>query len=265
MKGSLVSNYLFVTLASSSIFSANSFNTNCLIHSHQNRFKTQKQFSSNNLIHEKSTYRKSLLDPYTPTIGLQMIASNNDKEDKSENEQEKKDQAAPIQKTNIFEEILDPIISSPYFATFLFWLPFLANDRLRNRVSNFLAQYLDLSIALPVFAIGSIVGVVYLSYQTRLMDIEYAQSTTEDALRQLREARAAQMSGSQAREVLEMDYQKALESYEYVLRQELELRSFAGMKVNAPNAPSEREEDLQAITTLLNMKISEDGNLEMLD
>ena len=38
------------------------------------------------------------------------------------NEQEKKDQATPIQKTNIFEEILDPIISSPYFATFLFWI-----------------------------------------------------------------------------------------------------------------------------------------------
>ena len=264
MKGPLVSNYLFATLVSSSIFSATSFNTNYLIHSHQNRFKFQKQFSSINLIHEKSRYRRSL-DPHTPMIGLQMIASNNDKEDTSENEQEKNDQAAPIQKTNIFEEIFDPIISSPYFATFLFWLPFLANDRLRNRVSNFLAQYLDLSIALPVFAIGSIVGVVYLSYQTRLMDIEYAQSTTEDALRQLREARAAQMSGSQAKEVLEMDYQRALENYEYVLKQELELRSFAGMKVNAPNAPSEREEDLQAITTLLNMNISEDGNLEMLD
>ncbi|GFH52191.1 predicted protein [Chaetoceros tenuissimus] len=263
MKGPLVSNYFVATLVGSSIFSATSFNTNYLIHSHQKRCNTQKQFSSTNLIHEKPTYRKSL-DPYTP-IGLQMIASNNDKEDKSENEQEKNDQAAPIQKTNIFEEIFDPIISSPYFATFLFWLPFLANDRLRNRVSNFLAQYLDLSIALPVFAIGSIVGVVYLSYQTRLMDIEYAQSTTEDALRQLREARAAQMSGSQAKEVLEMDYQRALENYEYVLKQELELRSFAGMKVNAPNAPGEREEDLQAITTLLNMKISEDGNLEMLD
>lgn len=167
---------------------------------------------------------------------------------------------------HLLEQMLDPIISSPFFATFLFWLPFLANDKLRHRVSIFLSTYLDLNIALPVTAVGTIFAVLYLSYQNRLVDIELAQQTTEEALAALKEIRSAQISFSGGGGVNPEEFQRALENYEYVLRQELMLRSILpGVKVlDAPNDPFEREEDVVAAKMFLGMRITRDGKLEPL-
>jgi len=177
----------------------------------------------------------------------------------------------PTAKTNsqrniiasVLEQIFDPIISSPLFATFLFWLPFLANDKLRHRISNFLSKYLDLTIAIPVTCVCLVFAVPYLSYQNRLLDIELAQGTTEEALSQLREARSAQISSIGN----DSDFQMALENYEYVLTEEITLRSIApGIPVpNAPNDPSIREGDVAAVKTFLNMEFSNDGHLQSIE
>lgn len=163
----------------------------------------------------------------------------------------------------VLEQIFDPIISSPLFATFLFWLPFVANDKLRFRASNFLSKYLDLTIAIPVTGVCLIFAVPYLSYQNRLLDIDIAQGITEQALKQLREARSAQISSSGD----DYEFKMALENYEYVLKQEISLRSIApGIQVpNAPNDPSVREGDVSAVKTFLNMEFSNDGNLQNLE
>jgi len=160
----------------------------------------------------------------------------------------------------ILEQILDPIISSPFFATFLFWLPFLGNAKLRFRASNFLSKYLDLTIAIPVTGVCFVFAVAYISYQTRLLDIELAQGTTSESLKQLRKARSAQISYSGVDDSNVKKFQMAVENYEYVLREEIELRSIAPFP-SAPNDPSEREEDIAAVKTFLRMKFSDDGEL----
>jgi hypothetical protein len=184
-----------------------------------------------------------------------------DDEKKIENDAEIHDMSSSTnERKGILEQILDPIISSPFFATFLFWIPFIGNAKLRLRASNFLSKYLDLTIAIPVTGVCVVLAIAYVSYQNRLLDIELAQGTTSEALKQLRKARSAQLSYSG---VDDSKFQMALKNYEYVLREEIEMRSIAkGIRVpNAPNDPSEREEDIVAIQTFLSMKFSDDGDL----
>lgn len=192
-----------------------------------------------------------------------VIRSKVDDEEKNiESDAELDDMVSSSTKSRkgILEQILDPIISSPFFATFLFWLPFLGNEKLRFRASNFLSKYLDLTIAIPVTGVCVVFAVAYISYQNRLLDIELAQGTTSEALKQLREARSAQISYSG---VDDSNFQMALKNYEYVLREEIEMRTIVpGIRVpNAPNDPSEREEDVAAAKTFLRMKFSDDGDL----
>eukprot|EP00979_Chaetoceros_neogracilis_P010005 scaffold2351_cov254-Chaetoceros_neogracile.AAC.12 len=94
-------------------------------------------------------------------------------------------------------------------------------------------------------------------------DIELAQGTTEEALSQLREARSAQISSIGN----DSDFQMALENYEYVLTEEITLRSIApGIPVpNAPNDPSIREGDVAAVKNFLNMEFSNDGHLQSIE
>jgi len=165
--------------------------------------------------------------------------------------------------TNIFEQIFDPIISNPLFPTFLFWLPFVANDKLRKRFSYFVSTNLDLRIAVPVSGACLVGAVLYLVYQDRVYGIELAMSRTAEALKQLRGARTAQISyggGSSDDD----EYKMALENYEHFLREELELRLVVpGLKVpNVPGAPAEREEDRAAVRQFLGMEITEAGDLE---
>lgn len=173
-------------------------------------------------------------------------------------------QRPAFQEQNIIDLIIDPILTSPFFATFLFWLPFLANDKLRHRVTTFLSTYLDLTIAIPTTGICLILAVMYLSYQNRLMDIRLAQETTEQALATLKEIRSAQISYN---DVNPREFEMALENYEYVLRQELALRCIVpGVKVpNAPCDPFDREEDAAAVKMFLGMCITKDGKLETID
>lgn len=165
------------------------------------------------------------------------------------------------QDRNPMDLIIDPILTSPYFATFLFWLPFLANDKLRHRIATFLSIYLDLTIAIPTTVICIVFALLYLSYQNRLVDIDLARQTTEQALVRLKEIRSAQISYN---DVDPREYQMALENYEYVLRQELDLRYIVpGIKVpNASHDPLDREEDVAAVQMFLGMRITKEGKLE---
>jgi hypothetical protein len=192
--------------------------------------------------------------------------------DKEKNKEMLKETENPVQqhttnfqKQNPIDLIIDPIISSPFFATFLFWLPFFANDKLRHRVATFLSTYLDLTIAIPTTGICIIFVIFYQSYQNRLMDIELARQTTQQALTTLKEIRSAQISYNNV--VDPKEFQMALENYEYVLRQELGLRYIVRGIVKVPNAPFDpldREEDAAAVKMYLGMRITKDGELEPL-
>jgi len=162
--------------------------------------------------------------------------------------------------------IIDIIIESPLFTSFLFWAPFIFNPKLRLRFTNFLSKYLDLSIAVPVFGVGTIVAVLYVSYQNQLVDIGLASETTEESLRVVREIRRAQMTGGARRNIdnngddgavsIEKEYEMALENYGYALGEELQLRNtFLTLPVKIPNAPE--GPDRAAAKQFLGMEIDE--------
>ena len=96
------------------------------------------------------------------------------------------------------ESIIDPIISNPLFGNFLFWLPFVANPKLRLRARTFLNENFDLTIAGPVTGVGICIATLYWIYSNRLIDIELATGRTEEALRLVRQEKMSQFLGNGA-------------------------------------------------------------------
>ena len=184
-------------------------------------------------------------------LGDTSLQSKNNEDD----EFEKEDEKMSIPQLNIFESIWE----SPFFSVFLFWVPFVANEKLRRRFANFVSAYLDLRIAIPVSIVGIVGAVIYVSYQNRLLDIELASNTTEESLRILREVRKAQMTASGGKSV-EREFEMALENYDYTLREELKLRyTFAMLPLKVPDAPE--GPDRAAAKQFLGMEIDDAGDL----
>lgn len=199
------------------------------------------------------------------------------KDDTPNNEESKKEKDFYAKKV---ESIVDPIISSPFFGTFLFWLPFAANPKLRLRFSNFLEENFDQTIAFPVTVVSIGIAAVYWVYSDRVSDIEIATYRTEEALRLVREEKMSQfvgnggggsssvVNGGSDSDTLILE-EEALSAtqlkdmYEAALREELQLRLLKpGIKVPfIEEDPSSLEEKRVAARQFLGLDITEDGTL----
>ena len=178
---------------------------------------------------------------------------NDDTEKKSEGDTE--GEILSSQEPNLFESMWE----SPLFATFLFWVPFVANPRLRYRFSTFVSENIDLTIAIPVSMLGIAVAIGFVSYQNRLADIEIARYATEDSLRILRGLRSAQMTGSGG-DNIEREYEMALKKYDDALREEVRLRS--SLKSLPFKGPYNAEgPDIAAAKQFLGMETNNEGDL----
>jgi hypothetical protein len=165
------------------------------------------------------------------------------------------DESLSSQEPNMFESMWE----SPLFATFLFWVPFVANPRLRYRFSTFVSENIDLTIAIPVSVLGIAVAIGFVSYQNRLADIEVARYATEDTLRILRGLRSAQMTGSGG-ENIEGEYEMALKKYDDALRGEVKLRnSLKSLPFKAPN--DTEGPDIAAAKQFLGIETNNEGDL----
>jgi len=199
------------------------------------------------------------LDHCRDNISLRTKQEEEDDDEYEYDEKEENEELSPIpkqQQPNIFESIWE----SPIFPSFLFWVSFVANPKLRERFANFVSKYLDLSIAIPVSVVGVVVVVTYVTYQNQLLDIELASGTTEESLTVLRGIRKAQMTASGG-DTIEKEYESALENYEYTLKKELKLRNtFIMLPWKIPNASPEGP-DRAAAKQFLGMEIDESGDL----
>jgi len=174
------------------------------------------------------------------------LCSSNNNEDQQEPENEKKG-------GDIFEKIWE----SPYSSSFLFWAPFIANEKLRNRFTNFISNNVDLNIAIPLSALGILVAVIYVLYQNILSQIEVANNATNESIQTLREIRKSQMTGGGGGNV-ETEYQDALKKYENALREELKLRKTIAL---LPFKDQVEGPDEAAVNIFLGKEINESGDL----
>ena len=137
-----------------------------------------------------------------------------------------------------------------------------------------------MSIAVPVACVGTVAAVAYIVHADRAVDVELAMARTTGALALLREAKAVQLSGKSAsysyvvsdldgdEEEIESrsDIQRALDTYEAALKEELELRQFhiSGVMVRVSGLPGDhpcdREEDQAAVKQFFDMEITEVGS-----
>jgi len=180
---------------------------------------------------------------------------NSENDDTENSDGEIEDKSRSSQEPSMFESMWE----SPLFATFLFWVPFVANPRLRYRFSNFVSENINLTIAIPVSVLGIAVALGLVSYQNRLADIEVARYATEDTLRIVRGLRSAQMTGSGG-ENIGGDYEKALKQYDDALREEVKLRN--SLKALPFKAPNDGEgPDTAAAKQFLGMETNDEGDL----
>ncbi len=194
-------------------------------------------------------------------------AINRDDDNDSDNDDENADENIPMLRK--IGDMVDPVISAPSFATFLFWLPFFANPTLRYRAYHFLSTKIGENSVVPIIAITVMTFISYLIYQDRLDTIELARGRTADALQRLKDARSSQLSGKNndnmdSNIVMEDYYNTAMEYYQQTLTEELNARYILpGVKVPGVDwDPSDRDEDKAAARQFLNMEITEDGTLK---
>lgn len=102
---------------------------------------------------------------------------------------------------------------------------------------------------------------MYISYERRIQDVENANFATGEMLSELRKIRTAQMSANGGD--LAKELERALENYEYALREEWDLRNvnFFGLgyvwKVpNVPDGP-----DVAAAKQFLGIETDDNGDL----
>ncbi len=185
--------------------------------------------------------------------------------DDDDNDDENKDENTPMLRK--VADLVDPIISAPSFATFLFWLPFFANPTLRYRAYQFISTKIGENSVVPIIAITVMTFVSYLVYQDRLDTIELARGRTADALQRLKDARSSQLSGNNDSNIIMEDYYNtAMEYYQQKLTEELNARYILpGVKVPGVDwDPADREEDKAAARQFLKMEITEEGTLKSL-
>ena len=184
----------------------------------------------------------------SPFRSLMTLYNSNNSEDQEEPEEIKSN-----------GDVFDKIWESSYFSSFLFWIPFIANERLRNRFTNFLSEHFDLSTVIPLSLVGITSTAAYVSYKNKMSEIELANSATNESIRQLREIRKSQMTASVEKN-LENDYQQALKNYEYLLRKELRSRNtFVMLPLKIPNKVE--GPDKSVAKQFLGMEINESGDL----